>query len=113
MKRPMDHLPPRRALGDVRGASKGEKASEYFDFTTDPDKAGKRVTRAELLFWLSRQWLINRERRWYRRLWHWLRQKPGAAMTPVGEQTREQLAEAKAAAAPVDVDDRTASGMRG
>lgn len=50
MKRPADHLPPRRALGDVRGSTTGgERLTEYFDFTRWPDKAGYRVTRMELL----------------------------------------------------------------
>lgn len=83
MKQPMDHLPARRALGDVRG-QEGEKLSEYFDFRTWPEKARRRVTREELLALLTRKWLVERETRWYRRLWRYLTRKPGAPPPAVG-----------------------------
>lgn len=83
MKQPMDHQPPRRTLGDATGRAKQERASEYFDFRTWPDKAEKKVTRQELLFWLSRGWLVEREKRWYRRLWRWLVSPRGSKLPAV------------------------------
>jgi hypothetical protein len=80
---PMDRQPPRRALGDATG-KKQERISEYFDFTTWPDKADRKVTRQELLAILTRRWLVEREMRWYRRLWKWLRQRPGSKPIVVG-----------------------------
>lgn len=76
--------PIRRELGDVQGKTRPERVSEYFDFATWPEKRDRKVTRQELLAFLTRQWLVERERRWYRRLWRWLRAKPGATMEPVG-----------------------------
>lgn len=82
MKQPMDHQ--RRALGDATGRAKPERLSEYFDFRTWPEKADRKVTRQELLAILTRRWLVERETKWYRRLWTYLRAKVGATQVPVG-----------------------------
>lgn len=83
MKPPMDHQPPRRALGDVTGR-KSERLSEYFDFRTWPEKADRKVTRQELLAILTQKWLVEREMRWYRRLWRYLMRRPGSKPHAVG-----------------------------
>lgn len=68
-----DRRPPvRRALGDATGRAPGERLSEYFDFTTWPEKMDRKVTRVELLTILRRKWEVEEASRWYRRLWHWL-----------------------------------------
>lgn len=67
-----------RELGDATGRAKAEKLSEYFDFTAYPDKRDRRVTRGELLAILTRKWAVERESRWYRVLWRWLRSRGGS-----------------------------------
>jgi hypothetical protein len=78
MKQPQDRLPARRDVGDVRGGAKGERISEYFDFNTWPEKRDLKVKRGELLALMTRQWAVQRETRWYRRLWRWLKAKRGS-----------------------------------
>ena len=112
MKRPMDHLPPRRALGDVRGARAGERVSDYFDFKSDPDRAKLKVTRAELLAMLTRQWQIQREGVWYRRFWRWLRARPGSKPVPVGAVGAERRGEAEAAAEMTESAERLDAARR-
>ena len=85
MKQPQDRLPARRALGDATGKPQGERISEYFDFTTWPDKRDMKVKRGELLAILTRQWQVERETRWYRRLWRWAWAKRGSGPQTVGE----------------------------
>lgn len=85
MRAPQDHLPSRRQLGDVRGQARGEKLSEYFDFKAWPEKADKKVTRQELLALLTRQWAVERESRWYRRVWRYLTRPRGSAPAVVPE----------------------------
>lgn len=85
----MDHQPPRKTLGDVRGRST-ERLSEYFDFRTWPEKADKKVTRQELLAILTRRWMVEREMKWYRRLWRWLLAKKGSGPVVVGGGTEEK-----------------------
>lgn len=86
----MDHQPPRRALGDARGQVREEKLSEYFDFRTWPEKAEKKVTRQELLAILTRKWLVERETRWYRRLWRYLTRRRGSGPAVVGGGVEEE-----------------------
>jgi hypothetical protein len=97
MQQPMDRQPPRKALGDVHGR-KAERVSEYFDFTTWPDKADKKVTRQELLAILTRKWKIEQESKWHRRLWRWLARRPGSKPHAIGGGTPEdeQRAQEKA-----------------
>lgn len=81
---------PRRELGDVMGKPKGERVSEYFDFRTWPEKADRKVTRAELLALLTNQWILQRDRQWYRRLWKYLRARVGTPKEPIGVKTKDQ-----------------------
>lgn len=74
---------PRRGF-DARGQAKGERLSEYFDFRSDPEKRVKKVTREELLALLTRKWLVEREMRWYIRLWRFLQARMGTAPKPIG-----------------------------
>lgn len=74
---------PRRGF-DARGQAKGERLSEYFDFAADPEKRTKKVTREELLAILTRKWLVERETRWYIRLWRFLQARAGSAPKPIG-----------------------------
>lgn len=79
MKPPMDHQAPRRrAYADATGRHAPERLSEYFDFTSFPEKAQKGVTRSELLALLTRWHQVQHATKWYRRLWVWLRRKPGS-----------------------------------
>lgn len=66
--------PPR----DVRGAKNPERASEYFDFARFPEKGEMRVTRHELLFWLTQYARAQQQLRWYVRLWRFLRNPMGS-----------------------------------
>lgn len=91
----MDRLPPRRQLGDVRGQERGEKLSEYFDFATWPEKRTKSVKREELLAILTRKWLVERETRWYRRLWSWLRRARHSHPHVVGGGSEQAIEEAQ------------------
>lgn len=75
---------PRRELGDAAGRAKGERLSEYFDFRTWPEKADRKVTRAELLAILTQRWLVEREARWYRRLWRYLKARTGSPIEKIG-----------------------------
>lgn len=84
---------PRRPLGDVRGQAKGERLSEYFDFAADPEKRTKKVTREELLAILTRKWLVEREMRWYIRLWRFLQNRMGQKPAPIGGGKSEEAAE--------------------
>lgn len=84
---PQDHLPPRRALGDVRGGGvkglKAETIREFFDFSgpDGPEKQARKVTRIELLAVLEWYTRIQRVQPWYMRLWLNLRRRVGS--TPV------------------------------
>ena len=80
---PTDRQPPRRDLGDVRGRE-GERLSEYFDFTQWPEKRDRKVLRGELLAILTRQWRVERESKWYRRMWRYFANKVGAEQEKVG-----------------------------
>lgn len=90
VNRPMDHQPPRRALGDASGRAKPERVSEYFDFTTWPEKADRKVTRQELLAILTRRWKVEQDLKWYRRLWRALIAKRGSGPQVVGGGAKEQ-----------------------
>lgn len=81
---PRDHQRPRRELGDARGQAKGERLSEYFDFSTWPEKRDRKVTRGELLAILTRKYTVERESRWYRRLWAFLKARTGSGPVKIG-----------------------------
>lgn len=77
-------VPRKRTYADATGKPKGERVSEYFDFVTWPEKADRKVTRVELLALMTRWRLVERESRWYRVLWRWLKAKSGSTPTPIG-----------------------------
>lgn len=70
----MDHLPAR----DVRGQKLPERMSEYFDFQRWPEKAEMKVTRNELMAWLTQYARASQQMRWYSRLWRFLRAPIGS-----------------------------------
>lgn len=74
MRKPMDHLPAR----DVRGQKLPERASEYFDFRRWPEKGEMKVTRNELLFWLTEYARAQKQLHWYVRAWRFLRNPVGS-----------------------------------
>lgn len=86
---------PRRGF-DARGQAKGERLSEYFDFAADPEKRTKKVTREELLAILTRKWLVERETRWWMRLWRFLQNRMGTAPKPIGGGVLDDAAEGDA-----------------
>jgi nuclear transport factor 2 (NTF2) superfamily protein len=75
---------PKRPAYDVKGARQ-ERLSEYFDFAQWPEKRTMKVTRQELLALLTRQWLVERDSRWHRRLWRWLKARMGSPQLVVPE----------------------------
>jgi hypothetical protein len=80
---PTDRQPPRKTVYDARGRQ-AERLSEYFDFAATPEKRDRKVTREELLAILTRKWIVERETKWYRRLWRYFTAKSGAKPAPVG-----------------------------
>ncbi len=69
----------RRATArDIYGKPKPERASDYFDFERSPDKAAMKVTRHELLFFLTQIERARRGMRWYSRLWRFLKAPLGS-----------------------------------
>jgi hypothetical protein len=73
----------------VRGRD-GERISEYFDFARWPEKADKKVTRHELQIMLARIIAVQRDKRWYRRLWRFLRAKTGSGPQVIPEPQSEK-----------------------
>lgn len=67
-----------------------ERLSEYFDFERWPEKADRKVTRIELFALLQRRFAVERDMRWYRRLWRWLRNKMGSGRLVVPQPPGEQ-----------------------
>lgn len=90
MKPPMDHQPARRSFRDANGRPVPERLSEYFDFTRWPEKATRSVNRTELLALLTRWHMVQRDSRWYRRLWRWLRARAGSGPAIVPQPPSEQ-----------------------
>lgn len=80
---PTDRQPPRKSFASATGQT-DERFSEYFDFKAFPEKRDRKVTRAELLAVLTRQWVIQRETRWYRRFWRYLTARRGTKPAPIG-----------------------------
>ena len=72
----------------------GETISEYFDFVKSPHKMVMKVTRAEFLAVLDRWHRVQREQKWYRRLWRWLTGAVGSG--PVTIAATEEKPEEKA-----------------
>lgn len=79
MARPFSDSPKRQPLGDATGKIRGERLSEYFDFERWPEKADRKVTRHELSILLNRMIAVQRDQKWTRRLWRWLRAKVGTS----------------------------------
>jgi hypothetical protein len=75
---------PKRSGFDVKG-ERVERLSEYFDFTQWPEKRTMKVTRQELLAILTRQWAVQRDSQWHRRLWRWLKARWGSPQLVVPE----------------------------
>jgi hypothetical protein len=67
-----------------------ERLSEFFDFERFPEKATRKVTRAELLALLTREWAVRRDSRWSRRLWRWLTSKLGSGPLVVPQPPEHQ-----------------------
>jgi hypothetical protein len=87
MARPFNDSPKRSAFG-IRG-EKVERLSENFDFKQWPEKATLKVTRQELLALLTRQWAVERDSKFRRRFWRWLKAKLGSG-APVVPQPPEE-----------------------
>jgi hypothetical protein len=72
----------------------GETISEYFDFVAYPEKMVKKVTRAELLAVLDRWHRVQREQRFFSRLWRWLKAARGTkqviAEVPKAEEEKPE-----------------------
>lgn len=81
--------PDRKPL--MRG-HEGETISQYFDFVAWPHKMSMKVTRAELLAVLDRWHRVNREQKWYRRLWRYLTLPLGSGPVVIGEVKTEEPA---------------------
>lgn len=85
----------RRKYADAQGRKPPERLSEYFDFERWPEKAAKPVTRIELLAWLMRQHQVARSKKWWYRLWVYLKRKPGSEAatlaTTEGEKARGEV----------------------
>lgn len=82
-RQPQDHLPPRRALGNVKGEG-GERLTEYFDFQRWPEKATMRVTRIEFLAIITQLERAKEARSlggFLRRLGRFLRRPVGSKIT--------------------------------
>lgn len=83
---PTDRLPPQSSI-DARGRVQ-ERFSEYFDFVRWPEKAERKVTRHELLAILDRRYKVERDMKWYRRLWRFLTAKHGSGPVVVADQPK-------------------------
>ncbi len=89
----------RKAFGDIYGRAAGERASEYFDFVRWPDKAERKVTRHELLFFLTQIERAREGMTWRSRIVRFLKAPLGSgpvkAAPPKGDDVSADI-EAKA-----------------
>lgn len=77
---------PMKPARDVRGQKNAERASEYFDFQRWPEKAELKVTRNELLFWLTQYGRAQTQLHWYVRVWRFLRNPMGSGPSKAIEE---------------------------
>ena len=71
----------------------GELLSEYFNFEKYPHKMVMKVTRAEFLAILDRYHRVDREQKWYRRLWRILKAPIGSGPITIPEEKKPEVPE--------------------